>query len=90
MVEFPVVFYGSFDPEFLDIPQEVLITSMQKNQRYFPVRDGEGRLMPNFIGVSNNKARDMAIVREGNEGFLRARLYVAAVFWKEDQMKKLE
>ena len=90
LVEFPVVFYGSFDPEFLDIPQEVLITSMQKNQRYFPVRDGEGRLMPNFIGVSNNKARDMAVVREGNERVLRARLYDAAFFWKEDQMKKLE
>ena len=90
LVEFPVVFYGSFDPEFLDIPQEVLITSMQKNQRYFPVRDAEGRLMPNFIGVSNNKARDMAVVREGNERVLRARLYDAAFFWKEDKMKKLE
>ena len=90
LVEFPVVFYGSFDPEFLDIPQEVLITSMQKNQRYFPVRDEKGRLMPNFIGVSNNKARDMAVVREGNERVLRARLFDAAFFWKEDQMKKLE
>lgn len=90
LVEFPVVFYGSFDTEFLDVPQEVLIASMQKNQRYFPVRDESGRLMPNFVGVSNNRARDMAVVRQGNERVLRARLCDAAFFWKEDQAKKPE
>ncbi|MDO5115815.1 MAG: glycine--tRNA ligase subunit beta [Synergistaceae bacterium] len=88
--EYPIPFYGSFDKEFLDIPAEVLILSMAKNQRYFPVHDAEGRLMANFIGVSNNRAADMNVVREGNERVLRARLYDAAFFWKEDQQKSLD
>lgn len=88
--EYPIPFYGSFDKEFLDIPSEVLILSMAKNQRYFPVHDAEGKLMPNFIGVSNNRAKDMGVVREGNERVLRARLYDAAFFWKEDQQKSLD
>lgn len=88
--EYPIVFYGSFDRDFLDIPEEVLVLSMAKNQRYFPVRDEKGRLMANFVGVSNNKARDMKTVREGNERVLRARLYDAAFFWKEDLQKPLD
>lgn len=88
--EYPVVFYGSFDKEFLNIPTEVLILTMAKNQRYFPVRDLEGQLMPNFIGVSNNLAKDMSIIKEGNERVLRARLYDAAFFWKEDLKKSLD
>ncbi|MDD4159894.1 MAG: glycine--tRNA ligase subunit beta [Synergistaceae bacterium] len=88
--EYPVVFYGSFDKDFLDIPEEVLVLSMAKNQRYFPVRDDTGKLMANFVGVSNNKAKDMNVVREGNERVLRARLYDAAFFWKEDQQKSLD
>lgn len=88
--EYPVVFYGSFDKAFLEIPEEVLVLSMAKNQRYFPVRDKEGRLMANFAGVSNNIAKDMSVVREGNERVLRARLYDAAFFWKEDLQKSLD
>ncbi|MDR1966364.1 MAG: glycine--tRNA ligase subunit beta, partial [Synergistaceae bacterium] len=90
LTEYPVPFCGSFDVDFLDIPEEVLIATMKKNQRYFPVRDGNGRLMANFIGVSNNVARDMNVVRDGNERVLRARLYDAAFFWREDQAKTLE
>ena len=88
--EYPIPFYGSFDKEFLDIPEEVLTLSMAKNQRYFPVRSADGKLMANFVGVSNNKAKDMSVVREGNERVLRARLYDAAFFWKEDQQKSLD
>ena len=88
--EYPVVFYGSFDKDFLDIPEEVLVLSMAKNQRYFPVRDKDGRLMANFVGVSNNIAKEMSVVREGNERVLRARLYDAAFFWKEDLQKSLD
>ena len=88
--EYPVVFYGSFDKDFLEIPEEVLVLSMAKNQRYFPVRNKDGKLMANFVGVSNNKAKDMRIVREGNERVLRARLYDAAFFWKEDLQKSLD
>lgn len=90
LVEYPVPFCGGFDESFLDIPEEVLIATMKKNQRYFPVRDASGKLMANFIGVSNNKARDMAVVRDGNERVLRARLYDAAFFWKEDLAVSLE
>lgn len=90
LAEYPVVFYGSFDESFLDIPEEVLTLSMAKNQRYFPVRGSDSRLRPYFVGVSNNLAKDMNIVREGNERVLRARLYDAAFFWKEDQQRSLD
>ncbi|EFQ23722.1 glycyl-tRNA synthetase beta chain [Aminomonas paucivorans DSM 12260] len=85
LVEYPVPFFGSFDPSFLDIPSEVLVTTMKKHQRYFPVRDRSGKLCPFFVGVSNNQATRMQVVREGNERVLRARLSDAAFFWAEDQ-----
>ncbi|MDR1579557.1 MAG: glycine--tRNA ligase subunit beta [Synergistaceae bacterium] len=90
LVEYPVIFAGSFDREFLDIPEEVLIGTMKKNQRYFPTRGGDGKLAPYFMGVSNNKPRDMNVVRDGNERVLRARLCDAAFFWKEDLKTGLE
>ncbi|MDR2780095.1 MAG: glycine--tRNA ligase subunit beta [Synergistaceae bacterium] len=90
LVEYPVPFLGSFESEFLDIPEEVLIATMKKNQRYFPVRNKDGRLSAHFIGISNNRARDMSVVRDGNERVLRARLYDAAFFWKEDRASTLE
>ena len=90
LVEYPVPFRGSFETSFLDIPEEVLIATMKKNQRYFPVRGADGKLRADFIGVSNNKARDMAVVRSGNERVLRARLSDAEFFWREDGKQKLE
>jgi glycyl-tRNA synthetase beta chain len=84
LVEYPVPFVGSFDERFLNIPEEVLITSMKKNQKYFAVRSLEGRLTNFFVGVSNNRAVDMKVIREGNERVLRARLEDAAFFWEED------
>ncbi|WP_286952273.1 MULTISPECIES: glycine--tRNA ligase subunit beta [Aminobacterium] len=89
LVEFPIPFYGSFDKKFLDIPEEVLTTSMKKHQKYFPVRSENGKLMPFFVGVSNNRATNMGVVREGNERVLRARLEDAAFFWAEDLKKPL-
>jgi glycyl-tRNA synthetase beta chain len=89
LVEYPVPFSGSFDRAFLEIPEEVLTTSMKHHQKYFPVRDRNGKLMPNFIGISNNQATSMNVVREGNERVLRARLSDAAFFWREDQKKPL-
>lgn len=85
LVEYPIPFFGSFDPSYLQIPEEVLVTSMKTHQRYFPVRDASGALRPFFIGVSNNRATNMSVVREGNERVLRARLSDAAFFWSEDQ-----
>ena len=91
LVEFPVPFIGSFDERYLEIPEEVLVTSMKKNQKYFAVRNRDkGNALANvFIGVSNNRAADMRTIREGNERVLRARLEDAAFFWEEDRKKPL-
>lgn len=85
LVEYPTVLYGSFDPAFLGIPQDVLITSMREHQRYFPVLDGEGRLLPYFVTVRNGDDTSIDIVRRGNEKVLRARLSDAKFFYEEDQ-----
>lgn len=91
LVEFPAPFIGTFDERYLEIPEEVLITSMKKNQKYFAVRNKDrGNALANvFIGVSNNRATDMRTIREGNERVLRARLEDAAFFWAEDRRKPL-
>ena len=91
LVEFPAPFMGSFDERYLEIPEEVLITSMKKNQKYFAVRNRDkGNALANvFIGVSNNRATDMRTIREGNERVLRARLEDAAFFWDEDRKRPL-
>ncbi|MDO4218466.1 MAG: glycine--tRNA ligase subunit beta [Synergistaceae bacterium] len=88
--EYPVPFLGTFDKEFLTIPQEVSILSMATNQKYFPVTDDKGKLMPYFVGVSNNIAKDMSVVQDGNERVLRARLYDALFFWDEDAKRSLD
>ncbi len=87
LVEYPVPFTGSFDERYLDIPEEVLTTSMKKNQKYLAVRnkDKKGRLANYFVGVSNNRVPDMDVIREGNERVLKARLEDAAFFWDEDR-----
>ncbi|MBQ3654965.1 MAG: glycine--tRNA ligase subunit beta [Synergistaceae bacterium] len=91
LVEYPVPFIGSFDKKYLEIPEEVLTTSMKKNQKYLAVRnrDKNGRLAPHFIGVSNNLVANMNVIREGNERVLRARLEDAAFFWDEDRKTPL-
>lgn len=87
LVEYPVPFVGSFDKRYLEIPEEVLTTSMKKNQKYLAVRnkDKGGKLANYFVGVSNNLVPDMGVIREGNERVLRARLEDAAFFWDEDR-----
>src|SRR5690606_23478742 len=84
LVEWPTVLAGSFDPEFLRIPQEVLITSMREHQRYFPVFDEAGRLLPHFVTVRNGDETSQDVVRRGNEKVLRARLADARFFYAED------
>ncbi|MBQ6112722.1 MAG: glycine--tRNA ligase subunit beta, partial [Synergistaceae bacterium] len=87
LVEYPVPFFGTFDKRYLEIPEEVLTTSMKKNQKYLAVRNkGKGGKLANyFVGVSNNLVPDMGVIREGNERVLRARLEDAAFFWDEDR-----
>ncbi|MFC4305593.1 glycine--tRNA ligase subunit beta [Cohnella boryungensis] len=85
LVETPSVLSGSFDPAFLEIPQEVLITSMREHQRYFPVLDGQGRLLPHFVTVRNGDSTSIDVVSKGNEKVLRARLSDAKFFYAEDK-----
>ncbi|SFB35393.1 glycyl-tRNA synthetase beta chain [Cohnella sp. OV330] len=90
LVETPTALSGSFDPAFLDIPQEVLITSMREHQRYFPVLDAQGKLQPHFVTVRNGDAASLANVAKGNEKVLRARLSDAKFFYAEDQKGKID
>jgi glycyl-tRNA synthetase beta chain len=89
LVEYPSVVCGSFDRDFLQVPKEVLITSMREHQRYFSLVDEDGRLLPNFITVNNTLADDPAVVRRGNERVLRARLSDARFFFEEDKKVSL-
>ncbi|MHA7962737.1 glycine--tRNA ligase subunit beta [Paenibacillus sp. CAU 1782] len=84
LVEYPSALFGSFDPSFLNIPQEVLITSMREHQRYFPVLDDQGKLLPYFVTVRNGDLRSIETVAKGNEKVLRARLSDAKFFYEED------
>lgn len=90
MVEFPSAVCGTFDRGFLRIPDPVLITAMKKHQKYFAVRDEQGRLMPNFVAVNNTLARDETVVTRGHERVLRARLSDADFFFKEDAKRSLQ
>ncbi len=90
MVEFPSAICGGFDKVFLNLPEPVLTTAMKEHQRYFPIRDQEGRLMPNFVAVNNTIPRDESIVRKGHERVLRARLADADFFFREDRKRPLK
>ena len=90
LVEWPVPLAGRFDAKFLELPAEVPIATMQDHQRYFPVRDADGRLMPWFITVSNIESSDPAQVIAGNERVVRPRLSDAAFFWASDRKHRLD
>lgn len=97
LVEYPTVFYGTFNEDFLNLPEEVLVTSMKEHQRYFPVKNKQGELLPFFVAVRNGNEHHLETVVRGNEKVLRARLADADFFYKEDQkiaindaLKKLE
>ena len=89
LVEWPVPIAGRFEERFLALPREVLISTLQEHQRYFPVEDDRGRLLPSFITVSNIESRDPSKVREGNERVVRPRLADAAFFWDQDRKRPL-
>ncbi|MFN2745292.1 MULTISPECIES: glycine--tRNA ligase subunit beta [Bacillus] len=90
LVEYPTVLFGAFEEEFLSIPEEVLVTTMKEHQRYFPVKDENGSLLPYFVTVRNGNDRALENVARGNEKVLRARLSDAAFFYKEDQKLNIE
>ena len=89
LVEWPVPLAGRFEERFLELPREVLISTLQDHQRYFAIEDAQGRLLPSFITVSNIQSRDPSKVREGNERVVRPRLADAAFFWDQDRKQPL-
>jgi len=89
LTEYPTPVAGSFDPGFLELPEEVLVTVMRHHQRYFSVEDAQGGLAPQFVAVMNIADDSEGIVRRGNERVLRARFSDARFFWETDQKKKL-
>jgi glycyl-tRNA synthetase beta chain len=90
LIEAPDVVMGSFDPKYLELPEQVIVTAMREHQKYFAVRDPEGRLAPSFIGVINGTPRDKQVVIRANEGVLKARLEDAKFFVSEDLKVPLE
>ncbi|MGB5985944.1 MAG: glycine--tRNA ligase subunit beta, partial [Desulfobacterales bacterium] len=84
LVEHPYATAGRFDREFLELPDEVLITAMREHQKYFAVGDAQGKLMPGFIAVNNTRAKDMDLVAQGHERVIRARLADAQFFYRAD------
>ena len=90
LVEYPTALSGNFETKYLNLPPEAVITPMRDHQRYFPVKDSEGKLMPIFITVRNGGKDYLDIVQHGNERVLKARLEDAQFFFNEDRKKTLE
>ncbi len=90
LVEWPVAVAGSFDARFLELPSEVLITTMQTNQKYFPLTSESGEIYPGFITVSNIESLNPASVSSGNERVIRPRFSDAEFFWTQDRKQTLE
>jgi len=89
LTEYPSAILGSFDPQFLALPEEVLVTVMRDHQKYFAVEDATGKLMPHFLAVLNTDSDPQGLIRHGNERVLRARFNDARFFWETDQKKSL-
>lgn len=89
LVEWPVAIAGNFDKIFLEVPKEALIQTMKNDQRYFPLLDQDGKLLPTFITISNIVSTDEDKVREGNERVIRPRLADAMFFWQQDLKQSL-
>ncbi|MDT8445070.1 MAG: glycine--tRNA ligase subunit beta, partial [Desulfuromonadales bacterium] len=90
LVEDPTPLCGSFDEKYLQLPSELLVTSMREHQRYFTIEDDRGQLLNKFITVANTRPEDKQVVITGNQRVIRARLADAMFFWEEDQKVTLE
>ncbi|NOR67159.1 MAG: glycine--tRNA ligase subunit beta, partial [Woeseiaceae bacterium] len=89
LTEWPVPLLGSFDKSFLSLPKEVIVATLTSHQRYFPVADKSGDLLPRFITIANLVSKAPDRVRNGNERVIRARLADAAFFWESDRRVRL-
>jgi len=90
LVEYPSIYVGEFDKAFLEIPQECLILTMRQNQKYFPLFDASGKLLPKFLIVSNMKVADARHIVAGNQRVVRPRLEDARFFFNQDRKQRLE
>ncbi|MBQ0533673.1 glycine--tRNA ligase subunit beta [Providencia huaxiensis] len=90
LVEWPVVLTAKFEEKFLEVPSEALVYTMKGDQKYFPVYDKAGKLMPNFIFVANIESSDPQQIISGNEKVVRPRLADAEFFFKTDRKQRLE
>jgi glycyl-tRNA synthetase beta chain len=89
LTEYPSAILGSFDPQFLELPEEVLVTVMRDHQKYFAIEDASGKLLPHFLAVLNTDGDPQGLIRHGNERVLRARFNDARFFWQTDQKRSL-
>jgi glycyl-tRNA synthetase beta chain len=89
LTEYPSVILGGFEPQFLALPEEVLVTVMRDHQKYFALEDVNGKLLPHFLAVLNTDSDPHGFIRQGNERVLRARFNDARFFWETDQKKSL-
>ena len=89
LTEFPSAVPGGFDPQFLALPEEVLVTVMRDHQKYFALEDAGGKLLPHFLAVLNTDSDPQGLIRHGNERVLRARFNDARFFWQTDQKRSL-
>jgi glycyl-tRNA synthetase beta chain len=90
LVEWPIPITAGFEEKYLEVPNEALIYTMKKNQKYFPVLSNNGSLMNNFITIANIESSNPDVIRDGNERVVRPRLADAMFFWQQDGKKKLE
>jgi len=89
LTEWPSAILGSFDPDFLELPEEVLVTVMRDHQKYFAIQNADGKLLPHFLAVLNTDGDPQGLIRHGNERVLRARFNDARFFWQTDQKHPL-
>ena len=89
LVEYPTALCGTFDESYLSLPSDCIITPMKDHQRYFPMVDGKGTLLPMFLTVRNGDSKSLEVVAAGNERVLRARLDDAKFFFNEDRKTPL-
>jgi len=89
LTEFPSAILGEFDPQFLALPEEVLVTVMRDHQKYFALEDADHKLLPHFLAVLNTDGDRDGLIRHGNERVLRARFSDAKFFWETDQKRSL-
>src|ERR1700727_11561 len=89
LTEYPSAILGSFDPQFLALPEEVLVTVMRDHQKYFALEDADKKLLPHFLAVLNTDGDPQGLIRHGNERVLRARFNDPRFFWQTDQKRSL-